>query len=263
MPDQEQSLKDPKSRAPGTSSYREIPPDIQVILAAHKQWLETGGKEGHQADLGGADLQGLDLSGVNLERANLPGALLIGANLADAIVQQADLSGASLNEANLLRTQFQDANLEDANLENAKNLLASQLARSDLANAKLPDPVNKFPELDHFGPVAESSRNARNLLFTILVVCVYTWLTVATTTDVGLITDAATSQLPIIGTSIRIAAFYVMAPLLLMALYIYFHLVLQSLYEDLSLLPADLPPAVVPSFKLGWGSSQARDPGGA
>jgi hypothetical protein len=25
----------------------------------------------------------------------------------------------------------------------------------------------------------------------------------------------------------------------------------------------DLPPVVVPSFKLVWGSSQARDPGGA
>ena len=25
----------------------------------------------------------------------------------------------------------------------------------------------------------------------------------------------------------------------------------------------DLPPVVVPSFKLGWGLSQARDPGGA
>jgi hypothetical protein len=25
----------------------------------------------------------------------------------------------------------------------------------------------------------------------------------------------------------------------------------------------DLPPLVVPSFKLEWGSSQARDPGGA
>ena len=25
----------------------------------------------------------------------------------------------------------------------------------------------------------------------------------------------------------------------------------------------DLPPVVVPSFKLEWGSSQARDPGGA
>jgi hypothetical protein len=25
----------------------------------------------------------------------------------------------------------------------------------------------------------------------------------------------------------------------------------------------DLPPVVVPIFKLGWGSSQARDPGGA
>jgi hypothetical protein len=27
--------------------------------------------------------------------------------------------------------------------------------------------------------------------------------------------------------------------------------------------PADLPPVVVPSFKLGWGPSQDRDPGGA
>ena len=26
--------------------------------------------------------------------------------------------------------------------------------------------------------------------------------------------------------------------------------------------PGDLPPVVVPSFKLEWGSSQARDPGG-
>jgi hypothetical protein len=30
-----------------------------------------------------------------------------------------------------------------------------------------------------------------------------------------------------------------------------------------SALIPDLPPVVVPSFKLGWGLSQARDPGGA
>jgi hypothetical protein len=28
-------------------------------------------------------------------------------------------------------------------------------------------------------------------------------------------------------------------------------------------LPVDLPPVIVPNFKLVWGSSQARDPGGA
>jgi hypothetical protein len=33
----------------------------------------------------------------------------------------------------------------------------------------------------------------------------------------------------------------------------------QSLRVDFT----DLPPVVVPSFKLGWGSSQANDPGGA
>jgi len=241
MPEQEQLSKDYQPQAAETPQFREIPPDIQQILASHQKWLETEGKEGQKADLRGADLQGLDLSGVNLEGANLTDARLIGANLTDANLQQADLSGASLNDADLRRTQFQDAGLVDANLENAKNLLASQLARTDLTNAKLSDPVDKFPELDHFGPVAETSRNAGNQLFTILLVCVYAWLTVAATTDVGLIADTATSQLPIIGTSVRIVAFYVVAPLLLMALYIYFHLTLQGLYEDLALLPAFFP----------------------
>ncbi len=30
----------------------------------------------------------------------------------------------------------------------------------------------------------------------------------------------------------------------------------------LGIRSCDLPPVVVPNFKLGWGSSQARDPGG-
>jgi hypothetical protein len=37
---------------------------------------------------------------------------------------------------------------------------------------------------------------------------------------------------------------------------------LQQLIKDAE-PDHDLPPVVVPSFKLGWGSSQANDPGGA
>ena len=38
----------------------------------------------------------------------------------------------------------------------------------------------------------------------------------------------------------------------------------RSLREkEVGTFRCDLPPVVVPSFKLGWWSSQARDPGGA
>jgi Transposase IS116/IS110/IS902 family len=37
----------------------------------------------------------------------------------------------------------------------------------------------------------------------------------------------------------------------------------EQLAAYVGLTPSDLPPLVVPSFKLGWGSSHARDPGGA
>ena len=39
--------------------------------------------------------------------------------------------------------------------------------------------------------------------------------------------------------------------------------IFQNLQQVRDAVRCDLPPVVVPSFKLVWGSSQARDPGGA
>ena len=62
-----------------------------LILSAHKLWLESDGKDGKQADLANAqlttemwaeaDLRGANLSGANLSEADLAGAKLSGANL--------------------------------------------------------------------------------------------------------------------------------------------------------------------------------------
>jgi hypothetical protein len=49
---------------------------------------------------------------------------------------------------------------------------------------------------------------------------VYSWLTIATTTDVRLVTNSASSPLPIIGTEIPVVGFY-WAPALLLAMYLY------------------------------------------
>jgi len=66
-------------------------------------------------------------------------------------------------------------------------------------------------------------------------------LTIATTTDVRLLTNTASSPLPIIGTEIPIVGFYWAAPLVLICLYFYFHLYLDNLWGALASLPAIFP----------------------
>jgi uncharacterized protein YjbI with pentapeptide repeats len=186
------------------------------------------------ADLQGAYLWGTTLQEASLMRANLKKAILCTVNLTGANLQEADLS-----ETDLMDTDLRNAYLKKAkNLEEAENLVVRSVAGTDLTDVRLPESIRHFPELDQ---VAEASQSARTQLFTILLVCAYTWLTLATTTDVGLLTDAATSKLPIIATSIHIVAFYWVAPLLLVALYIYFLLTLVGLYEVLAYLPAVFP----------------------
>ena len=74
-----------------------------------------------------------------------------------------------------------------------------------------------------------------------LLACVYSWLTIATTTDARLLTNSASSPLPIIGTEIPIAYFYWAAPFILVALYVYLHFYLQRLWDGLAGLPAIFP----------------------
>lgn len=95
-----------------------------------------------------------------------------------------------------------------------------------------------YEGLDNVKSISES---ARKLFLAVLAACLYCWLTIATTVDVNLITNRASSPLPIIQTSIPIVSFYVVAPLLLLCIYFYFHFYLQKLWEELQSLPAVLP----------------------
>ena len=112
------------------------------------------------------------------------------------------------------------------------------LAGAVLTNAKLPEDVARFDQLKH---VEETSRNAITVFFGLLAASLYSWLTIATTTDVALITGTASSPLPIINTNIALSGFYLAAPLILIAVYFYFHLYLQRLWRDLASLPGRVP----------------------
>jgi uncharacterized protein YjbI with pentapeptide repeats len=215
---------------------------------ANLQEADLRGANLQRAVLGDANLQETDLRGANLQRAVAAGTNLQGANLGGANLQEADLSGANLQGADmgdvnlqgplLHRVKLKDSILQDANLAGATGLLAGQFAGTNVSGAKLPEDIARFEGLAH---VEELSRNARKLFFAMLLGCVYAWLTIATTTDARLLTNSASSPLPIIQTQILIAGFYWAAPVILVALYIYFHLYLQRLWEGLADLPAIFP----------------------
>ncbi len=150
----------------------------------------------------------------------------------------ADLARLNLTGANLSEVNFQDANLEKADLSGATGLVVRQLAGTNLSGAKLPNDVRTFEGLAN---VQEISKSAQNVFLSMLLGCVYSWLTIATTTDARLLTNSASSPLPIIQTEIPIAYFFWVAPLILLCFYGYLHLYLQRLWEALADLPAVFP----------------------
>ncbi len=204
-----------------------------------------------EADLAGKDLTGADLQGALLPHASLRGTkmrhgtLLWQADLQLSDLCEADLSGADLKgvnfaQADLFAASLREADLQSADLSSVKGgLRTEQLAGADLTGAKLPDDLKTlYDKLENVKGISES---ARKIFLAVLAACLYCWLTIATTTDVNLITNRASSPLPIIQTPIPIVGFYVVAPLLVLCIYFYFHFYLQKLWEELGSLPAVFP----------------------
>ncbi len=276
----DQVMEEGESSDETQPEYRDISDDeLKQILEDHKKWLESGGKEGKQAILSGLQLEETDLSESDLSEASLGEANLKNANLQFAKLQNAQIPKADLREANLTLAILKNANLNKtnlegadltyadisgasfvysklnrvefintegikeasfahANLENAIGFLGNEFAQADVTGTKLPDGIKEFRALDI---VEKTSQNARKIFFAMLLGCVYSWLTIATTTDVRLLTNTSSSPLPIIGTEIPIAWFYITAPLVLICLYFYFHLYLDNLWGALAGLPAIFP----------------------
>jgi hypothetical protein len=234
--------------------------------------FDKQGVRGKQADLQDADLPGADLRGRKLPGALMDGANLTGARLDGADLAYATLRGAILSDATVARSTFynadlrravlqratdvapdgtagtdltgaklQGADLRGADLSHARGLIPEAVGGSVLTGAKLPDLVAKFEALSQ---VAETSKNGSIVFVTMLAACGYSWLTIASTTDVGLITNRSTSPLPIAGTEIPIAGFYWAAPLILLGAFVYLHLYLQRLWQLLASLPAVFPDGV-------------------
>lgn len=201
---------------------------LHEALESHKQWLKK-----KKTKLKRFDFQNTDLSDKDLSKEVLSEAILAGSDLTGANLREADLAKASLRRAN-----FQDADLSYANLTGATGLSADRLGGTNLDGAKLPPSLVRFEGLAR---VDELARKSGKIFVSILLSCLYAWLTLLATRDVQLLTNTDTSPLPLFQTQIPIVGFFWAAPIILICLFLYFQLYMRHLWEGIAGLPAVFP----------------------
>ena len=198
--------------------------DCDELMAAHAAWLQGAASRDPHA-LGTMrwegkerkNFTGRDLRGKDLSRANLRSAKFVNAELAGA--------------------RFIDADLTNADFTGARELLPDSLAGALLTNAK---PATMVAD-SGLKTVEDMSRNSGKNFAAVMAACVYVIITVATSSDVGLVTDSNTAMLPIINMPINTISFFLLSPVVLFVAYIYLHLDLQRLWDTLASLPAVFP----------------------
>lgn len=148
-----------------------------------------------------------------------------------------DLDEVNFENANLYDVDLKNCSLKRADLSQIINLQEKSLGGSNLDGAKLP-PNFKFGGLD---TVKELSMGSSTIFIMIMILCFYCWLTICSTNDLYLLKNSGNSILPIINVPLDIIGFYISAPLLLLAFYVYFQLNLKKLWHEFSELPVYFP----------------------
>ena len=211
---------------------------LTEILVQHGDWLDSNGESGIQADFSRESLEDADLIDARLQDALLNKTILKRADLMLADFRGASLLQANLKDTNLLGTVFHQANLQAATLEGATGLLNRQLAGANLFGAILPADTSPSEGLKY---VREVATRAGLFLVAILLVNALAWLRIFTTRDSQLLRNAP--ALPFLGlqADVPFVPFYLFGPVVILCLYICFHLYLQRLWDGAAQLPAIFP----------------------
>jgi uncharacterized protein YjbI with pentapeptide repeats len=206
-----------------------VPPGLAQLMEDHRHWLASGGREGAAANFSGRDLRGANLAGLDLTEADLTGADVSGASFERAVLRNARLAGLRATAATRWR---------DADLTGATGLTGREFAGADLTGVKLPAPLDFDARLQF---VAASASNARPIFLFLLVFSLFILLTVLSTSDAALLSNARSAVLPNLSTAIPAASLFWVAPILLVALALYFYLQLAHIGAALEPLPAIMP----------------------
>jgi uncharacterized protein YjbI with pentapeptide repeats len=228
-------------RIPETPTVEAVEWALEETLANHKEWLDSHGEAGKKADLRKARLEGSELIGVSLRHADLQDAILKSADLLLADLRDACLVRANLQETCLVGANLEGANLQGASLDSAMGLLPRQLAGANLQEASLPAQILEFNALPAF---AAGSKTIARLFGTIMIVSFLSFVMIWKTKDIQLLADSAIISFlhsPAAAAAMPTDQIYLLAPALLVALFLFFLYRLQELWDAVLELPAIFP----------------------
>ncbi len=214
---------------------------LEETLAAHREWLDSHGTAGTRADLRKGSYESTELISVNLRYADLQDVNLRAADLLLADLRDTCLVRADFSEACLVGTNLEGANLEGASLEDSMGLVARQIAGANVHEASLPAPVLEFRALIDF---VRSAKIAVRLFTTTIVLSVIALLMIFKTRDVQLLADSGIlSFLPsrALASALPSDQLYLVAPIVLFVIYLWFLYNLQRVWDAVLELPAVFP----------------------
>ncbi|MGD0402649.1 MAG: pentapeptide repeat-containing protein [Candidatus Acidiferrales bacterium] len=214
---------------------------LEEALGNHKEWLDSRGALGRKANLREAKLEGTELISANLRYADLQDANFKAADLLLADLRDACLVRANLQDSCLVGANLEGANLEGASLESAMGLVPRQLAGTNLRDASVPAQILQFDALAEFSRASQASAR---MFAAVISASLLSWLMIWKTKDSQLLTDSAI--IPFLHSSAAAAALptaeiYLIAPVLLLCIYLLFQYHLQRLWDAVLELPAVFP----------------------
>jgi uncharacterized protein YjbI with pentapeptide repeats len=102
-----------------TRSLESLEYSIKEIIADHRVWVNTLGREGKRADLIGLDLSNVNLDGVQLQAASLQKSLLSKASFEGGIFTMSDLSYCNARDASFVKADCRGINFSTSRLDHA------------------------------------------------------------------------------------------------------------------------------------------------
>lgn len=215
-----------------------VPKSLRDIIENHAQWLDSADGASTRADVSGQNLESADLVDARLPEAILNKTILKGADLTLADLRGAALVQASLADATLLGTQLQNASLQAADLSGAKGLLSPQLAGTNLFSAILPENISPFGGLKL---IRDMAGRAGWLMALMLLLNGLVSLRIFTTPDYQLLRNSSALPFTALQTTLPFIPFYLFGPVVILSLYLCFHLYMQRLWDGIAQLPAIFP----------------------
>jgi uncharacterized protein YjbI with pentapeptide repeats len=222
---------------------------LPEMLEQHGDWLDSDGAAGIQADFSRENLDKADLIDARLQEALLNKTSLQRADLMLADLRGATLLQANLKDANLLGTIFHQANLQAATLDGATGLLNRQLAGANLFSAVLPADTSPSEGLRFVKAVASK---AGWFLVATLLISALAWIRIFTTRDSQLLSNAPAFPFFGLQADVPFVPFYLFGPVVILSLYVCFHLYLQRLWDGAAQLPAIFPDGRTLDTCLPW-----------